>query len=395
MDQDITKPPRPSNPKVSAIVDVIVNNGEPSTPPSVRSSEPWTLPPVPKKMKMMMTPSVKDRLPLKEVAPKKVAPLNLAALEIDDDEEESDDAESSDNSTDTDKPDKIRVNINDLPVVGDDTSDDKYNIDDLPPPRRQQKDADDEVDEDDADEQKDEDAEKAEDAIDERDGGGTIEDKITETVDYLTLHDVSKVGKLLDVFEKEEALEGDVTLLRKLTEEWMKNERQGKEPALGDIEKILKELKMSTIPKSKLVELSMLLKDIRRNRNRVSDILRRMSVILEDEHVCKEDLSWGLKNLIQEQLISEEQYRQLVGMIDDLDIDKVITVIKSTKIGRGVDFLPRQTKQLHHKLYEWTNDHHEEATSDLKKKIVAALRELLCRKAISKQHFEYVMESLQ
>ena len=101
-----------------------------------------------------------------------------------------------------------------------------------------------------------------------------------------------------------------------------------------------------------------------------------------------------MKGLIRHAHINDEQYNQLVGMIDDLDINKVISIIKLVKDGRDEDFLPRETKQLHLKLQEWGNMHEEEATPDLKKKMFAALYELLFRKAISKQDFKSIMESL-
>ena len=111
-------------------------------------------------------------------------------------------------------------------------------------------------------------------------------------------------------------------------------------------------------------------------------------------YLYTEEISRGLKNLIREELISEEQYKALVDMIDDLDIDKVISIIKSTKVGHGIKFLPRETEQLHHKLQEWGNMYKEEATPDLKENIFAALHELLFRKAISKQNFKSIMEDL-
>ena len=70
---------------------------------------------------------------------------------------------------------------------------------------------------------------------------------------------------------------------------------------------------------------------------------------------------------------------------DDLNLDKVISEIKTTKIGRGINFLPRETPDLLTKLKEWVMDFDENGTAALRQKILGVLDELLFRKVITKQ----------
>ena len=205
----------------------------------------------------------------------------------------------------------------------------------------------------------------------------------------MTKHDVCRVENILDdiedMMEKEQML-----LLRKLVNGWIKNDS---ETQLQTIEKMLEK---SDLPMTKLVEFVMLLKDIRRNYNRVNDILLRMQDILQDENIHKRDILRALKSLFSEELITYDQYNQLAAMIEGgLNMKKLIGVMKTSKIGRGEEFLPRETTELKSKLEEWSHAYEEEQSPDLKKKIVAALEELKCRKAISKPGYKILLEALQ
>ena len=72
-------------------------------------------------------------------------------------------------------------------------------------------------------------------------------------------------------------------------------------------------------------------------------------------------------------------------MIDGLDLDKLIWEIKTVKVGRGLEFLPRKTSDLMGKLKEWANEFVAEGTPMLRQKIKSVLDELLFRKVMSKQ----------
>ena len=48
-----------------------------------------------------------------------------------------------------------------------------------------------------------------------------------------------------------------------------------------------------------------------------------------------------------------------MAMLDTLDMKKLIEIVMSEKIGRGIDFLPRETSDLLAKLKEWVMDFDE------------------------------------
>ena len=78
-------------------------------------------------------------------------------------------------------------------------------------------------------------------------------------------------------------------------------------------------------------------------------------------------------------------------MLDTLDMGKLIEVVVNEKIGRGIQFLPRKTEDLHGKLEEWAKMYHEESTTDLKDKILAVLYELKFRKAIGQHDYMNIL----
>ena len=120
-----------------------------------------------------------------------------------------------------------------------------------------------------------------------------------------------------------------------------------------------------------------------------------MKAIFDDEYVEKEDISKGLKTLAREELISQDQFNKLMAMVDDgLDMKKLIDVVVNEKIGRGIQFLPRKTKDLHQKLGEWSKIYHEESTAHLKDKILATLHELKFRNAISENDYNSIIYAL-
>ena len=135
----------------------------------------------------------------------------------------------------------------------------------------------------------------------------------------------------------------------------------------------------------------MLLKDISKNRYRVTNIIERMDNVLS--HPNPIDVSDTLKRLLREKFISNEQYNALSND-DNLNVDKVISVIKTAKIGRGINFLPRKTEDLQKKLCDWATSYTDKNQPDLKNKIMAALDELLFRKVISKQKYNDILKDM-
>ena len=228
------------------------------------------------------------------------------------------------------------------------------------------------------------------DDADEENVQSDLKSKISETVDYLIRHDKEEVGTLLDQFSEEEEFEDDVQKLKKLVDGYINGEILGKYSILDDIQTLLRKLSNSKIKKSDLHRLDWLLGDIKSNHYRVEAILNRMNYAI-GEDTGNERILTTLKQLLAEELLTLEQYESLVGLLA-FDLDKVVTVIKTTKIGRGLNFLPRMTQDLLDKLKLWGSEFAVEGTTLLQKKIAAVLDELMSRKVISKKEYKDVKE---
>ena len=97
----------------------------------------------------------------------------------------------------------------------------------------------------------------------------------------------------------------------------------------------------AAIPKSKQ-RLRILLKDINQNCHRMQTILKRLADGEGAEH-----FSFTLEQLAREELLSEEQYLELDKALleDELDYSRIVDVIKGTKDGQGIKFLPRKLSE--------------------------------------------------
>ena len=163
---------------------------------------------------------------------------------------------------------------------------------------------------------------------------------------------------------------------------------------ISPIEKIINRIETldKNIPKTLLLRFMILLKEFRRNHIRVTDIANMMNRALS--HPNPKEVSDTLERLLRDKLISHEQFTKLRDMIDELDMKKLIEIVVSEKVGRGIDFLPRKTKDLKKKLYDWTISCSDGQQPDLKNKIIALLDELRFRKAISKQKYNDILKDM-
>ena len=133
----------------------------------------------------------------------------------------------------------------------------------------------------------------------------SFDGKVLKASEYLTQHDVEEMREILDDLAENTVIEEEVALLEKLIPKFLGDEQ----PDISSIEDVVVKIKShEQVPKSLLARFMMVLKDIRRNYFRVSDIFRRMKAIFDDEYAVKEDISRGLKALAQEQLISDDQF---------------------------------------------------------------------------------------
>ena len=98
-------------------------------------------------------------------------------------------------------------------------------------------------------------------------------------------------------------------------------------PIFPMIDEIMKTLEASPIAKTKQHRLKMLVDDITSNRYRLQSIFTRL-----DDAQDKDDTLHILKELVKEELLSEEQYEELAEL-EGLDLPAVVLVIKDSMIG--------------------------------------------------------------
>ena len=132
---------------------------------------------------------------------------------------------------------------------------------------------------------------------------------------------------------------------------------------MTNIDELRKTLEGSVILESKQQRLKVLLDDIAKNRYRVKTIIRRMADAVGE---------------------TEEQYLRL-AQLEELDSSKLIDVIKESKIGKRLRFLPRKLSDLINNLQIWLGELTETGRS-------MVLEELLRWKGISHERYTSITE---
>ena len=216
-----------------------------------------------------------------------------------------------------------------------------------------------------------------------------LKKEITSTADYLIEHDKNELMEIVAEIEKDDNIIEAVTALEDMIKIYLEREFLNKESVAVGIHELVDRLSGSEhIPKSTLLKIKMLVNDIAENRERVKEIVNRFNLAGDD----KEMRLWVIEQLAKEELISEQQYFKLAEEIDDIDVKKLTNIIGETKIGQGVNFLPRTTGELFDKLLEWVSEFAKNGGIALQSMISAALNELFRRKKISKQRYDEMKE---
>ena len=128
----------------------------------------------------------------------------------------------------------------------------------------------------------------------------------------------------------------------------------------------------------------MLIDDINNNRYRVSSILTRLSN-------SQDDIKNIAKALVHEELLTEEQFEKL-AKLEDLDLPTVALIIKDTKIGQGLKFLPTKMNDLVKSLQTLLTELFETRSSVVRNNVRAVLEELLQLKGITQQRYNSIKE---
>ena len=129
----------------------------------------------------------------------------------------------------------------------------------------------------------------------------------------------------------------------------------------------------------------MLLNDIKRNRHRVYSILIRLQNVLDDKDRIKD----VLRQLAREDLLSEEQFEQIME-IEEFSLPAVADIVKGTKTGQGLKFLPRTIVGLTAKLPLLLQELQETGQSRVKNELAGVLEEPLRRGGISLKRYQHI-----
>ena len=81
--------------------------------------------------------------------------------------------------------------------------------------------------------------------------------------------------------------------------------------------------------------------------------------------------------------MSEEQFKKLSAPEDFTDLEEVADIVKDTKVGQGLKFLPRTLDALHKSCQLLQKEFGETGSAMIRNRLAAVLQELNRRKIIS------------
>ena len=93
-----------------------------------------------------------------------------------------------------------------------------------------------------------------------------------------------------------------------------------------------------------------------------------------------------LQVLVREGVLSDEKFKQL-GELEDPDFERITEVIMDTKIGQGLNFLPRIICKLRHTLHSLLKELEEDRSELINSKVASILGELVNRNAIRREEY--------
>ena len=205
------------------------------------------------------------------------------------------------------------------------------------------------------------------------------------------MHDKNELANLLEELKKEEVFTEEINELESLVDNFFQNKYRGNDLIMDEIDKIFTKLSSSKhISKATLHRVQMLLREIERNRDRIQQVMWRISTVFGEDADDKEVLNM-LKQLVKEELISHEQYTKLAAMKNELDLEKLVGVMKETKIGQGLDFIPRKTLDIWKKLSNLLDEINKEGQPEVRNELLALMNELLTRGELTKKEYDIVM----
>ena len=198
---------------------------------------------------------------------------------------------------------------------------------------------------------------------------------IKDVFDHIIQHDKQELIEL-SVELCREIGEEEVSLLISLVNQFF--DYDGVE-LLPLIEEQRRALDKSKATPSTLLRIKILLDDIDSNRRRIQEIFQR----IDDANENEEDI-W--KMLVREGLISDEQFEELKHL-ENTEIEEISNILKSTKIGQGIPFLPTSLEGLRDMFEKlWTDG--------VKNKILPIINELLRRGGMTEDQHHIIANKL-
>ena len=132
------------------------------------------------------------------------------------------------------------------------------------------------------------------------------------------------------------------------------------------------------------LNIQMLLRDINDNRYRVKTILTRL---YNDQSQQNYNFLATLNRLFYEDLLSQKQYDEMkdLGGNNNNNLQSIANIVKGTKYGQGLKFLPREVADLKNEFQTLITKVASEGINKLEKNLMAAyLNELSKQKVITK-----------
>ena len=287
-----------------------------------------------------------------------------------------------------------------VPYSDESDDDDDVDIGNLPPPPTQIDNAaedtsnsEDEEEDDSCSESEEESNEESSNESEESEKEESLEGKFSTAFQEIIKHDRREIQELLTGFEKDVYYQEELMKLRKAVETWLENKISDEAAELDEIKKLLTGLQQSTIPRSKLIRLGVILDDINDNQKRLKRIMNQLHPVLTEDTNEGEQMK-VLKRLLGERLISSEQYHKWKKDIGTLDFDSILAELTNTKIGRGLSFLPNTLRSLKDTAVSLARELEESNSKPVRHKLLSILEEILQRKGFSIRDYKHILESI-
>ena len=101
-----------------------------------------------------------------------------------------------------------------------------------------------------------------------------------------------------------------------------------------------------------------------------------------------------MKQLVREELISPEQYEKIKENAA-ADLTSIAEIIKDTKVGRGLKFLPSTIDDLKLKVQVLLKEIATKGIDAIKNELIAILDELLHKSGITKKEYNTITDKIK